>query len=148
MLGQWSANLCGWVGGSVQNVYGLLNDLKQCIRHYRLCRGASRFAPRGPFHRVAQIYLRDQWRDLLRAPVCFVLSVSFGGISARTPFRVFLPKLPLRVTPCVLYGFLPWNTVFGVSGQTCVSESFSTLRVEKPKQHHLCGCCVWRCVVL
>ena len=126
VLGQWSANLCGWVGASVQNVSGLLNDLKQCIRHYRLCRGASRFAPRGPFHRVAQIYLRDQWRDLLRAPVCFVLSDSFGGI----------------------YGFLPWNTVFGVSGQTCGSGGFSTLRVEKTEQHHLCGCCVRRCIVL
>ena len=83
----------------------------------------------GLVHRLERAQADDASRrpaPLLRAPVCFVLSDSFGGI----------------------YGFLPWNTVFGVSGQTCGSGGFSTLRVEKTEQHHLCGCCVRRCIVL
>ena len=68
--------------------------------------------------------------------------LALEGFGRNTP-RCFLPGLPLRVTPstwcnhpfCVL-GIPTLEYLFRVSGQTCVSERFSTLRVEKPKQHH------------
>ena len=103
--------------------------------HARVPAGAFCFVPRGPFHRVAQIYLRDQWRDLLRAPVSFVLSVSFGGIRPKHP-QVFLARATLTGNPFCVLGIPTLEYLFRVSGQTCVSERFSTLRVEKPKQHH------------
>lgn len=86
-------------------------------------------------HRVAPGYLRDQWRDLLRAPVSFVLSVSFGGIRPKHP-QVFLARATLTGNPFCVLGIPTLEYLFRVSGQTCVSERFSTLRVEKPKQHH------------